>query len=796
MQQYLAYFIVYKSNLKTMKRLIYTLLLILVPFYVAIASTGNWKVYNCYNTYLQLEEFHGLLYVRSGNAVFYTEPEADTANSFTRLDGLSSSRIQFISKSEEADALAFIHQDGIIDIMNSDEKITSIFDLKNKTIAGNKTINHVTISGDKLYLACGFGFVEVNLRTYLITNYHFTSSECEFAFSFEGGIYYALAKGGLWRADDSQNLAIESNWQKISEDKIQDVTVFTTEGSQNCWVVDQNKDIHILNPDGSYKKTSSRKCYEHLKASGKYVFSKGWGFDIIKADNQEISYVQQAPFSACRDYYSVSDSIIYAVHPEKGLLKLRIEFNNRNHAGITQLSESNNYFEIAGSQISELAYSNGILAGISGYKMYSSGYTDMYLTNASVSYLQEAEWTHISEQDILQKPLASKEFRGLTNIAADPLVRHRFYVGTLTTGLYQFDADSLSKHFFPNERITAVNCDEEGNLWAAKAFNDITVFSYNKSKDQWIAHFLPGFEQQPNIGRMIVQANEPHRLIWVLNNYPYQHSRIGILYNPSGAESSNNDQSAYITTLLDQDGNQYSLLNTISTVYDLCEDKDGAIWLLTNIGPFVIEDVVNTFNHAQKNAGIGLVKRVKVPRNDGTNLADYLLSTSQCTAMAVDQYNRKWIGTMNEGVYLLSADGIREIAHFTSDNAPLHSNSITSLVYDEENNRLFIACEGGIVIYHADEVNPSEDFSALHCFPNPLRPDYYGDVEILGLMEHTQVSITDTAGNLIWKTFCEDGNTSWNGRDNSGVRVAPGVYLIHAISKDSSKGEIIKLLVL
>ena len=63
-------------------------------------------------------------------------------------------------------------------------------------------------------------------------------------------------------------------------------------------------------------------------------------------------------------------------------------------------------------------------------------------------------------------------------------------------------------------------------------------------------------------------------------------------------------------------------------------------------------------------------------------------------------------------------------------------------------------------------------------------------------MANTQVSITDAAGNLIWKTLCEDGNAQWNGRDNDGNRVAPGVYFIHAISKNTSKGEIFKLLVL
>jgi len=778
-----------------MKRIIILILCtILLPF--TLLANDKWEVFNTYSTYTQLEEHNGLLYVRSDNAIFITDPNEGSSRSFTQLEGLSSSSVQYLAKCEELGSLVFVHSDGIVDVLTSENEIVSISDLKNKTVVGSKAINHVTICGSSLFIACDFGFVEINLKSYLIKNYHFTDSACDFAFSYAKGVYFALSKGGIWRCEEGKNWTNNTNWTQIESNRLIDVIVFGEDNENQCWILDSNKDIHILDSDGSYKNNSTRKCYEQLKASGNYVFSKGWGFDIIKKDTQDISYVQSSPLSACSDFYSVNDSTLYAVHPQKGLIKVQMKFQQNSHAQADLIEESSNYFEVAGAQINELALNQGVLAAISGYKMYAKGYTDMYLANANVNYLKDGEWSHISEADVNAQKLAGYEFRGLTDIAADPEINQRFYVSTLTTGLYQFDGDSITKHHFPTERITSVCCDEDGLLWIPKVYNDTALWSYDNSKDLWTPHPMANFTQQLYIGRILRQKHESHHLIWMMNGYPWNKGQIGILYNPENPDDNSKDQSAYITTLKDQDGNLYSFSSTLGYLYDICEDQKGQIWILTAIGPFVVTDVVSAFNYALKNPGIAQVTRIKVPRNDGTNLADYLLSSTTCTAMEVDQFNRKWIGTMDEGIYLISADGLREIEHFTTDNSPLHSNSINALAYDAEAKCLYISCDGGVVAYHTDDIEPAEDFSSFHCYPNPLRPDYYGDVEIVGLMENSQVSITDSTGNLIWKTTVTDGRTAWNGRDSQGERVTPGVYLIHGISKEASKGKICKLLVL
>ena len=253
------------------------------------------------------------------------------------------------------------------------------------------------------------------------------------------------------------------------------------------------------------------------------------------------------------------------------------------------------------------------------------------------------------------------------------------------------------------------------------------------------------------------------------------------------------DQSAYFSILVDQDNNQYSSINYF---FDIAEDQNGAIWLLTSIGPLVIDDPYTTFDYAQKNPGYGKIRRVKVPRNDGTNLADYLMESASCTCIAVDNLNRKWIGTLGSGLFLLSDDGITEIEHFDISNSPLFSNDILALSFDPETSVLYISCESGILTYQTDAWQGEADFSNLYCYPNPVRPEYSGDLRIMGLMADSYVTITDVSGNLIMRTRSIGSSITWDLRDSDGQRIEPGIYMIHGVDSEGKKGKICKFLVL
>ena len=224
--------------------------------------------------------------------------------------------------------------------------------------------------------------------------------------------------------------------------------------------------------------------------------------------------------------------------------------------------------------------------------------------------------------------------------------------------------------------------------------------------------------------------------------------------------------------------------------YCVREDLDGAIWLGCDRGLFVCYDKSQVFSDSF------YLTQIKVPRQDGSNLADYLLSGVDVKCIAIDGGNRKWIGTSGSGVFLVSADGLETLEHFTSENSPLISDNINDIVINGQNGEVFIATDAGLVSYMGDATNPATSFDEdkVVVYPNPVRPDYVGNIHVTGLMYNSDVKIVNAAGYLVNRGTSVGGQYSWNGRLSSGKRCANGIYYVLATDEDGKKGVVAKFL--
>ena len=238
--------------------------------------------------------------------------------------------------------------------------------------------------------------------------------------------------------------------------------------------------------------------------------------------------------------------------------------------------------------------------------------------------------------------------------------------------------------------------------------------------------------------------------------------------------------------IVNQDGISYE----VYMIYTVKEDKNGQMWVGTNTGLFVIDDPEKFFND-------GIYKQIKVPRNDGTGLADYLMNGSWIKVITVDEANRKWIGTEDNGVYLLSEDGLETIHHFTVDNSLLPSNNITSITINHSNGEVFIGTNKGLVSFMSDAVTPEEilEKKNIHAYPNPVKADYNGLISIVGLTDNCNVKITDAAGYLINEGVSNGGMYNWNGRNSKGEKVASGVYYVLFHDQEGNESVATKILI-
>lgn len=354
-------------------------------------------------------------------------------------------------------------------------------------------------------------------------------------------------------------------------------------------------------------------------------------------------------------------------------------------------------------------------------------------------------------------------------------------------GVYEFQDGKFINHFGRKNSVlesgvnsddytlvTSIKYDTDGNLWLLNSMATSPIVQITK-EGEWITyrHQEVDDDYKWNLTGMFISPT--NGMMWFVNNY-YQHTR---LYAYDYRTETLN--SVCGPTYINEDDAQVIPNN----IHSVSEDNDGNVWLSTSIGPLYLTptDVQN-----------GRATQHKVPRNDGTDLADYLLTNVEIRCVRADGANRKWIGT-SDGVFLISADCNKLVQHFTTSNSSLLSNIVNDILVDANSNIVYFATDNGLCSYASDATQPAEtmDKDNVYAYPNPVTPDYTGDVTIVGLSFDADVKIVTSNGSLVNTGRSTGGTYRWNGRDLKGKRVASGVYMVETATQDGGKGVVCKI---
>ena len=323
---------------------------------------------------------------------------------------------------------------------------------------------------------------------------------------------------------------------------------------------------------------------------------------------------------------------------------------------------------------------------------------------------------------------------------------------------------------------SAVKYDMDGNLWVLNNQSDdpIKQLSYD-NKWNVFSHKELAYDDAWDLKRVFISST--NGLLWFVNNH-WESTRVY-------AYDYKNDKLYFVggPVYINEDGTNITPIY----LFDVKEDINRNVWIATSSGPlyFTQADIMNCS---------GNVVQHKVPRNDGTNLADYLLGNIETRCIAFDGGNRKWIGT-SDGLFIISDDCNTQIGHYTVDNSPLPSNIIHDILVDKNSNVVYIATDKGLCSYSNDATEPSEimDKDNVYAYPNPVTPDYTGDVTIVGLSFDADVKIVTSNGALVNSGRSTGGTYRWNVRDLKGRRVASGVYMVETATQDGGKGVVCKI---
>ena len=406
--------------------------------------------------------------------------------------------------------------------------------------------------------------------------------------------------------------------------------------------------------------------------------------------------------------------------------------------------------------------------------------------------IENNEWTTYKNEGIGEK--YGIRYYDILTLDIDPRDSKHLMAG-MSAGLFEFydgelinyyNSENSPIYYIPSlvghinyQMVTSLHYDTNGDLYIANSSSEKGPILILDSNNKWKT--IDKFININNSSNMKFLNVNPNEKLWVYTEY-WDNPAV---YSYDFASDKLCDYSNYVN----QDG---TAISGHIVCQSTAEDLDGNIWVGLNLGLYLITGQYNMDNPEKG------FYQIKVPRNDGTNLADYLMYGVDITAIAIDKANRKWIGTNGNGIYLISADNMVQEKHINTMNSPLLSDVIQYITIDDNTGRVYIGTDKGLCSYQSEVTltNEEMDTDNVWVYPNPVTPEYQGMINVTGLSFNSDVKITSSNGTLVAQGRSTGGSFSWDGKDLNGKRVASGVYMVHTAKSDGSKGTVCKVTII
>ena len=761
---------------------------------IAQLAIGQWRDHLSYKKGISVTQSDIMVYCATESGLFQMEKYDNSIDRLSKITGLSDVGVNTIRYNTYNNTLVLAYSNANIDLVNGNS-IYNISDIKRSLITAKKTINNIHFRSQLAYLACGFGIVVLDTDRKEIKETYYIGINGGYInirdISSDANYLYAATDSGVYRASlTASNLADFNSWNKFSSlakgiynsiaahngkvyvNKSHNLMTGTPWDKDTTFVYDGSSwSVLFLDTLSPLKKIEVGNNKLLIAHAGYFnVYNPSDGSSTIIGSFQSAGY-NMDPRQVIVDQSDTN--VVWIADNQNGLTR---------KYGVWGTAEG---FCPNGPNTSEV------------YSLHTSG-EDIWVARGDrgvtwVNEYKEAEayrfssetWTSITKTVIP----ALDSIRDISSIAIDPDNKEHLYLGSQGAGLIEILNGSLVQIW--NEQNSALQSrgdatyhwvgifgmtyDKDGHLWITNCYanNPLVV---RKADGTWQAFNFGALVTTPTISQIIVdQYNQK----WMV--LPRGGSGGGLLvFDDKGTWGTGDDKMKKLSTGAGN-GNLPS-----DEIVCIAEDKDGEIWVGTHKGIAVFYCADQVFSSSGCDA-----QQIFITQDGHTQI---LLETEEVTCIAVDGANRKWIGTQNSGVYLMSADGTTQIEHFTLDNSPLLSNEIRTIAINPKTGEVFFGTASGIISYRNDATEGLEDYTDVYVFPNPVKPGYNGPIAITGLIENADVKITDIAGGLVYQTKALGGQAIWYGKNFNGDRARSGVYMVFCSNDDGTKTYVAKIL--
>ncbi len=810
----------------------YILILILaVCASMNVSAGGNWRLHSSYDGNLQrLIDTPDYLYILSypqryspGSSdysilylsLFCYDKEADELQWLNIDNRLSATNVRIAEYNPSGKYLMVAYADGNIDIIRDNGKVENIPDLKIADSNFTKNINSIAFAKDKdlAYIATDFGYITIDTSKKSVVNTR-NFYEKFLSVGVLGNKLIVARNDGLYIGDPGDyNL---SDFKKFAN--MQPVTRMLSYGDK-VFTVANNPDngasyIGYITPDGSSNATYHQwitRYHPSLELTrDRLMVASGDEIELFD-NNLTPTKLKYSPVAADARVGSWDGTSFWIDKKRDGISLQKAAANGANTQW-TLLKEKLFPNSANAFKASSITYhpKYGVLVRNHGIDRNFGGYSDN--VPDLISAYKGMTWTPLSAT--YRAPGDALTVWNPLGITIDPRDSEAIYNGSMLHGMFRLNLSDPSKSlrfagdkdsYISDPRVAAIvsttnkwsgfpkicnfsqpKFDAYGNLWVVYYDYDNyastgPVFFYWTPEDRIATTSAAGLRPMKKWTNPNLDITNRARIFPLLS----QANKNYIVYSPmtsSGIflylidhkgtlDTRADDVVVSLDRILDQDGNLIET-NYLKALYE--DPSTGLVWIGTNTGLFY-------FKPSEMIAGKKNVTRIKVARNDGTNLADYLLDQNSVNDITVDSRGRKWFAT-HGGLVCTSANGMQVLNSYDDTNSDLPSSIVYSLCYNPDNNSIMVSTDEGLAeLFLSSGGDGEEDSDKAKAYPNPVRPDYFGYVTIENLDDNALVKITDGSGNLIKELgFAEGGTAQWDVTNFNNKRVKSGVYYVLA----------------
>ncbi len=775
-----------------MKRITASLLCILLWCMPLITdaqySIGTWRDHLPYGQTIDVcVDKMDIVYCATPYSMFAYNQADGEIQRISKTNLLSDVGLTCIEYDSELDVILVGYENGNLDLIFGGATSYNIPDIKMSSLLGDKKIYDIFPYNGLAYLSTGFGIVVVDVgrrevrSTYVIGNNGAQQRVNDL--HIVGNAIYAATPEGIKVADVTNNfLSNFQNWSTLDGvpvGEVSDIEYYL--GYLFIQVEGETKDI-IWRRSEEGGDWSVFADFESLK------YNRIWSDGLWMC------------FAGNGVYQTVHTDLVININ-EVNHAGNPVNANNAimNRWGECWVADNNNGLLVRRSDgVKEIIRPGG--PAKADTRRIDSYNDNLWIAHGGINPAGGNFWNKypvsgfVNEQWIIADPgMGVNQTLGVNDIldvAVDPINNAHVYFGSwdegiverTTSGSFQFYNESTNNSTLKGGNlswapgwtgVSGVDVDMSGVLWCTNSNSDRHVHARDQAGNFYSFSLSPalssGGERMGDI--MMTQLG----YVWTI----VPNKGIVVL-KTNGTLGSQSDDS--FRQLTNEEGNGGLPTNDVLC---LAEDLDSEIWVGTLQGLVVFYNQDAIFEEDFFDGEPILITQ------DGN--VQKLLETEAVSCIAIDGGNRKWIGTQNSGVYLFSPDGLREIYHFTDKNSPLFSNNIYDISINQKNGEVFFATEKGIVSFFSTATNFDATMENVRAFPNPVRPEYEGNITVDGLAYNSNVKITDVQGNLVFETQSEGGRAVWNGRLLNGERPATGIYYVFAANEDGTEDNVAKI---